>query len=129
MTDSREKGKRGEREWAQFCRDLGFPEVRRGVQYNGLEGEDCVNLPGVHQEVKRDERLNIDEALAQAVRDAADGTVPIVAHRKNTERAHARAAQYYRGWKVTLRAEDYLALLRQVNIPANLPEGSDGGQP
>ena len=115
MTDSREKGKRGEREWAQFCRDRGFLEVRRGVQYNGLEGEDCVNLPGVHQEVKREEQLNVDKALAQAVRDAAPGTVPIVAHRKNAERSQDRAARFYRGWKVTLRAEDFLALLRQLH--------------
>lgn len=104
------KGKRGEREWAKFCQDHGFPEVRRGQQYSGLEGEDCVNLPGIHQEVKREERLNIDEALAQAIRDAADGAIPIVAHRKNAERPREMQARFYRGWKVTMRAEDFLAI-------------------
>jgi hypothetical protein len=130
MTNSSEKGKRGELEWAKFCRNQGFPDVRRGQQYSGLEGEDCVNLPGIHQEVKRDERLNLDEAMAQAIRDAADGTVPIVAHRKNAERSQEKKARFYRGWKVTLRGEDFLTLLRQasMNMPAKLPEGSDGGE-
>ena len=137
------KGKRGEREWAKFCRDRGFPEVRRGQQYSGLEGEDVVGIPGVRQEVKREERLNIDEALAQAIRDAAEGTIPIVAHRKNAERSREKEDRFYRDWKVTLRAEDSLALLREIqrirekhgfSDPAedhrwqNLAEGLMGGK-
>ncbi|MCK4269010.1 MAG: hypothetical protein KAW93_00860, partial [Methanogenium sp.] len=94
--NSDRKGKVGEREWARFCRDHGFAAVRRGQQYSGIEGEDCVNLPGIHQEVKRDEKLNIDKALAQSIRDAAPGTTPVVAHRKNSERSAARAADFYR---------------------------------
>jgi len=114
MTNSNKKGKRGELEWAKFCRDMGFPDVRRGQQYSGIEGEDCVNLPGIHLEVKRDERLNIDEAMAQAIRDAADGTVPVVAHRKNAERSKEKKTLFYRGWKVTMRGEDFLMLLLQA---------------
>ena len=79
--NSREKGKRGEREFAAYCREQGY-QVRRGQQYNGIEGEDCVGLPGVHIEVKRVERLNIEQAMLQSKTDA-NGKIPIVAHRKN----------------------------------------------
>ena len=97
MVNSIQKGKAGEREWAKFCRDHGFSEVRRGQQYNGLEGEDVVGLPGVHCEVKRVERLNIHNAMAQSINDARGGTTPIVAHRRNQKE-----------WLVTMRAEDFL---------------------
>ena len=80
--NSRRKGKRGELEWAHLCRDEGYP-VRRGQQYSGLGGADCVGLPGVHIEVKRVNRLNLYDALAQAKRDAPPGKLPIVAHRRD----------------------------------------------
>ena len=66
--NSREKGKRGEREWASVCREHGW-DVRRTVQYCGNTGDasDCVGLPGIHQEVKRVERLDIYGAMAQAI--------------------------------------------------------------
>jgi len=101
--NSCEKGKRGEREWAEFCRKHGFEDARRGQQYNGLEGEDVVGLPGVHCEVKRVEKLNIQDAMNQSIRDAERGQTPIVAHRKN------------RGeWMVTLPADEFLKLHAQV---------------
>ena len=78
--NSREKGKRGEREWAAFCRDQGYPNIRRGQQYSGIEGEDVVGLPGIHIEVKRVERLSLYDAIDQAKRDTKPGRIPIVAH-------------------------------------------------
>lgn len=99
--NSREKGKRGEREWAGICRDEGY-NVRRGQQYNGLEGADCVGLPGIHQEVKRVQALNIEQAMQQSTKDAKEGEIPIVAHRKNGEK-----------WKVTMWAEDWFKLYRE----------------
>lgn len=101
---SREKGKRGEREWASFCREHGYRNVRRSVQYSGRAGTaaDCIGLPGIHQEIKRVEKLNLYDAVNQAVRDsnAEDkGNIPIVAHRKNDCE-----------WLVTMRAEDWFAL-------------------
>ena len=101
MTNSIQKGKRGEREWASFCRHEGY-NVRRGQQYNGIEGEDCVNLPYIHQEVKRMERLNIHDAVKQAERDAEKGKIPIVAHRKN-----------HCDWLVTMKAEDWFRFFRE----------------
>lgn len=96
---SREKGKRGEREFAALCRRHGIA-ARRGQQYSGEGGDDVVGLPGIHVEVKRVERLNLWEAMAQAIRDS-HGDKPIVAHRKNGA-----------GWLVTMPAEDWLELYR-----------------
>ncbi len=98
--NSIQKGKRGEREFAKFCRDQGY-NVRRGQQYSGIEGEDCVGLPGIHVEVKRVERLNIEQAMLQSKTDA-NHKVPIVAHRKNNCE-----------WLVTMTAEDWFNLYRE----------------
>ena len=96
MTNSRQKGARGEREWAAYLRDLGFADARRGQQFSGSPDSPDVagGIPGTHPEVKRVERLNLHDAMKQAVRDAGHA-IPYVAHRRN------------RGeWLVTLRADD-----------------------
>ena len=102
--NSRNKGARGEREWAAFCRDEGY-DCRRTAQYCGNTGEasDVVGLPGIHIEVKRVEKLNLDAAMSQAIRDSAKSEkLPIVAHRKNNC-----------DWLVTMRAEDWFKLYRE----------------
>mgnify|MGYP001343387341 CR=1 FL=1 len=99
--NSREKGKKGEREFARLCREHGFANARRGQQFSGIEGKDVVGLEGIHIEVKRVERLNIEQALQQAERDKKKGEIPIVAHRRNRE-----------AWKVTMRAEDWFEFYR-----------------
>lgn len=60
-----------------------------------------MGLPGVHIEVKRVERLNITEAMAQAIRDAQrfQNGAPAVFHRRNRQ-----------PWLVTMRLSDWLAL-------------------
>lgn len=51
--NSREKGKRGERELAGELRRHGY-DARRGQQYCGANGDaDVVGLPGLHIECKR----------------------------------------------------------------------------
>jgi len=99
--NSKEKGKRGEREFANFCKEHGF-KCRRGQQYNGLEGEDVVGLEGIHIEVKRDERLNVYNALIQSENDAKEGQLPIVAHRKNKQL-----------WMITMYADDWFCLYKK----------------
>ena len=104
MTNSPDKGKGGEREWAKFCREHGFPEARRGKQYAGHEdAPDCVKAgpEGWFAEVKRVQALNLQKAWDKAVEDAGPDQKPYVAHRKN-----------YKDWLVTLRAEDFLELLQ-----------------
>ena len=103
MVNSKAKGNRGEREFAKLCRFEGY-NARRGQQYNGVEGEDVIGLSGVHVEVKRVERLNIWEAMAQSIRDAK-GAVPIVAHRKNNCE-----------WLITMRAADWFNLYREAGM-------------
>ncbi len=55
----REKGKRGEREFAALAREHGF-SAARGVQYSGRNNSPDVvidELPGLWPEIKRTERL------------------------------------------------------------------------
>lgn len=99
--NGKRKGKAGELEWAKLCREHGYGDARRTAQYCGNTGDasDVVGLPHIHQEVKRVEKLNIVEAMAQAKRDRNEGEIPIVAHRRNREE-----------WLVTMRAEDWFTL-------------------
>lgn len=98
---SREKGKRGERELAKILREHGYENARRAQQFRGTEGDaDVIDaLPGIHIECKRVEALNIDAALEQAVRDAREGEIPAVFHRRNNK-----------PWKVTVTLEDFLRI-------------------
>lgn len=95
--NSRDKGKRGEREAARMLEARGFGKARRGQQYNGLEGRDvvCDEFDNVHFEVKRTESLQLYPAIEQACQDApcevqtgegcvlAQSRVPVVLHKKN----------------------------------------------
>lgn len=101
--NSRRRGKDGELELARRLRELGFEDARRGVQYHGgADSPDVVGLPGVHIECKRVERLNVNDAMVQSVRDAGDcGDVPVVMHRKN-----------WCPWLVTMRLEDFADMYR-----------------
>jgi Holliday junction resolvase len=99
--NSREKGKRGERQWRDELRAHGYA-ARRGQQFCGSpESPDvvCPALPWIHFEVKAVERLNVEDAMEQARRDGA-GKVPVVAHRRN-----------FRPWLVTMDAETFFRLL------------------
>lgn len=81
--NSKQKGKRGELELVNALKKLGFHDVRRSQQFNGLSGEaDLIGLDKIHIECKRVERLNIYEAIEQATRDC-ESDIPCVFHRKN----------------------------------------------
>lgn len=102
---SRDKGKRGELEWCTVLRSNGF-EAHRGVQYQGgPKSPDvvCPDLQFLHPEVKRVERLNIYDAIAQATRDAGADQYPYVAHRRNN---HA--------WLVSMPLETFFFLVREA---------------
>lgn len=112
---SRNKGKRGEREAARALTEvLGLP-ARRGQQYDGTEGKDVVTVPGLHVEVKRVESLRLYPSVEQAKRDAADGEVPLVMHRKN-----------HHEWLVIVPLEFVPPLIELLKHESSiLPEGSD----
>jgi hypothetical protein len=120
--NSREKGKRGERAWRDELRANGY-DARRGQQFSGSPDSPdviCPALPWIHFEVKCVERLNIEDAMAQARRDAQQKhrtaniehrtpngelaereKIPVVAHKRN-----------FCGWLVTMDAETFFKFLR-----------------
>ncbi len=109
--NSREKGKRGERQWRDELRAHGY-DARRGQQFSGSpESPDvvCDALPWAHFEVKAVERLNVQDAMDQAIRDSG-GKVAIVAHKRG-----------FRRWLVTMEAETFFEFLR-----GTLPRQSTG---
>lgn len=81
--NSRQKGAVGEREIANILKDYGYG-TRRGQQFSGKNGDaDVVGLPDIHLEIKRVEKLNIENAMDQSRSDAREGEIPVVMHRKN----------------------------------------------
>jgi Holliday junction resolvase len=111
MINSKRKGARGEREYAVLCREQGYENVRRGQQYHGLEGDDIVGLEGVHVEVKRVQKLNIDKAMDQSKKDATAEEIPTVAHRKNnaewlTTMLTTDWFKFYDAWLLTRELDD-----------------------
>ena len=121
MVNSRQKGARGERGWAGWLRDNLKIAARRGQQFCGSpDSPDVVTDLNIHWEVKSVERLNIDDAMEQAVCDAfrLPGVIaqvrpddpappgcfiPAVAHKKN-----------FRPWLVTIRAADIRAFCAEI---------------
>lgn len=97
--NSRNKGKRGELEIANILKSYGY-NTRRGQQYCGVSGDaDVIGLPGIHIEVKRVEKLNIDNAIEQATGDARFGEIPTVFHRKDRKQ-----------WLVTMPLVEWMEL-------------------
>lgn len=104
MTNSIQKGKRGEREACKFFQEQGFA-ARRGQQYKGTpDSPDIIveddRLDGFHFEVKRNERFELYNSLDQAIKDAA-GDFPVVIHRRNNK-----------PWVAVMQLVDFLDILR-----------------
>ena len=103
---SQRKGRAGELELARILQGYGYDVQPGRVQSYG-EVPDLSGLPGVHIKCKRNERLNVPEAMAQAVRDAErfqDGA-PTMFHRRNRS-----------GWLVTQRLEDWMEMHKNSYI-------------
>lgn len=96
---SRDKGARGEREFAAKLRELGF-DAERGAQRSGSPDSPDVksSLKWAHFEVKRRESLSLYPAMQQAVEECGD-KVPVVAHRRNRKE-----------WLVIMHLEDFAKL-------------------
>jgi hypothetical protein len=92
--NSCQKGKRGERAWRDELLAHGY-SARRGQQFSGSPDSPdvvCADLPNLHFEVKAVERLNVYNAMAQAVDDAG-GKVSVVAHKRNERMAGHNASR------------------------------------
>lgn len=112
MINSRQKGAAGEREFAKWLNDTFGLNARRGQQFCGLSGNaDVVDgIAGTHPEIKRVERLNIHDAVDQAVRDCGDN-IPFVAHRRNRK-----------PWLITIRAEDLILFMEKIQLAKKVKE-------
>ena len=99
------KGRAGELELAKILNDNGISaEPGQAVSFGTTP--DLVGINGVHCEVKRVERLNVPEAMNQAIRDSQkfhDG-MPTLFHRRNRS-----------PWLVTMVLDDWLKLYRVGN--------------
>ena len=102
MTNSKQKGKRGELEVAHILQEHGY-DARRTAQYCGNTGDaaDVVGLNGFHIEVKRCETTKIWDWIHQAIRDCKGIKIPLVVFRKNGE-----------DWYVVLKFTSFLKLLK-----------------
>lgn len=104
------KGRAGELELVEVLRSAGIP-ARAGEPVSFGAVPDVVGVPGIHVECKRVERLNIETAIDQAVRDSGhfrDG-FPTVFHRKNR-----------RPWLVTMNINDWLQLYAAWRVKDDL---------
>lgn len=97
---SQAKGRAGELELSRILRGYGYQaEPGQAVSFGSTP--DLTGLPGIHIECKRRERLDLNGAMLQAVRDAEkfrDGA-PAVFHRRNRQ-----------PWLVTMRLTDWMSL-------------------
>lgn len=109
--NSRAKGKRFELSLAKMLRDYGY-DCRRGQQYCGAGGDaDVVGLPGIHIEAKAQERMCLYDWMDQARRDAKEGRLPTVFHKKNNADV-----------LVTMRLEDWMQLYREWEAGQDMKE-------
>lgn len=93
-------------------------DCTRGGSLSFGEVPDLSGLPGIHVEVKRVERLNVQEAMEQSIRDCqqmGDG-IPALFHRRNRK-----------PWLVTMRLEDWLMIYGTNAFYQKLPK--KGGVP
>lgn len=112
--NSKQKGKNGELELVHKLKEYGY-DCRRTNQFCGNTGEadDVLGLDYIHIECKRVEKLNIDTAIEQAVRDTKDNKFPTVFHRKNRK-----------DWLVTMRLDDWIKLYNEYFSSMKLIERS-----
>ena len=83
---SKEKGKRGERYVVGQFKDYGYNTAHRTAQYKGNTGQagDVEGIDYIHAEVKFVEKLNLYNAMDQAINDSKiTKKMPTVFHKKN----------------------------------------------
>lgn len=106
MINSREKGKRAEREAAAILNEnVPNAQARRAQQYSGTEGSaDLIaqGLPGLWLEVKHREQMNIHKVFDESEESCGE-LCPVVMHRKNNT-----------DWLVTVKVEDIRIFVEQI---------------
>lgn len=112
----REKGARGERLLRDYLNSFGAA-VRRGYVF--CRESDLVGLQGIHVECKNVERLNVRDAMDQAIREAEkrkDGLPAVFWHKSR------------KPWLTIMRTEDFMTIYQmargmknEVTEPINTP--------
>lgn len=95
---SRDKGRRGEILLRDYLNSFGLA-VRRGYVF--CRESDVVGMQGIHIECKNTEKLNVREAMDQAVREAEkrkDGLPAVFWHKSR------------KPWLTIMRTEDFMTL-------------------
>lgn len=101
--NSNRKGKDGELEFVNIFKGYGFENAQRSQQYCGANHDaDVIGIPGLHIEVKRVERLNIDNAMDQCHRDKREEELGVVAHRKNQK-----------DWIISMKLDDWMEIYKR----------------
>ena len=122
---SKNKGAAGERELARVLNELLGLDSIRGRQFCGSAGnpdvilqkvkdDERLDVPGLHVECKRVERLNLYEALKQSESDAKEGEIPVVCHRRNRDT-----------WIISFRLDK----LKELGAWLKSLEDTDNGEP
>lgn len=99
--NSRSKGKRGELEFIQRHLLPFWPGAKRNLDQFGEDKRDCLEVAGVHWQIKRTESLQVWKAIEQAETEAAEHDLPVVAFRRNRSK-----------WYCIVEADEMVALLR-----------------
>ena len=99
----RRKGAVAEREVVALLKDHGWKDARRTSDGRDQQtrGDVAGGPPGVHVEVKRQERISVPACLRQTIADANPLDIPVLVHRPSRQ-----------GWMATLPLEDLLVLLQ-----------------
>lgn len=114
--NSREKGKRFERELARMFKDYGY-DARRMAQYCGNTGDaaDLDGVPYLHIEAKHCEVMHLYDWIAQAKADSSkNGRIPAVFHKKNNHEV-----------LVTMRFADWMKLYSEFEASMFVKEHED----
>lgn len=106
--NSRAKGRGGEIELATLLAPF-WPEAIRNLDQFGNDKRDVLHVAGTHIQCKRVERLNIWEALDQAITEAAPTDLPLLAFRRNWNRSSLPSRS---SWFAALELDELLSLLR-----------------
>lgn len=105
--NSRKKGKRGELALVHELQKYGY-ETKRSVQYCGADGDaDVVGMSElIHIECKVTDNGHgkTYEWMEQAQSDAREGEIPVVMHRRSSQRVKGKP------WLVTLSMDDFIRI-------------------
>lgn len=113
--NSKRKGKKGELYVVNKFKEWGY-ECNRTAQFKGNTGraDDIEGIDYIHAEVKFVEKLNLSEAMNQAIRDNLASNrkaMPTVFHKKN-----------YQELMVTQRFSDWIKLYNEYYSSMKLEE-------